>query len=95
MPYVSKIRTTYNFSGQRTGFSSRFPSFKNVIISALSVPGYGILPSENTSQQVIPYDHCMIYEMVINNYVAIYVYTVIIIIIAISIYKSFCIIQNK
>ena len=46
--------STYNFLGQRTGFSNLLPAFRYVMISALYIPGYGVLPSEKTSQQVIP-----------------------------------------
>ena len=52
---LSKVHSsTYNFLGQRTGFSNLFPAFRYVMISALYIPGYGVLPSEKTSQQVIP-----------------------------------------
>ena len=46
--------SSYNFSGLRTGFSNLLPAFRNVTISVLSTPGYGVLPSEKISQQVIP-----------------------------------------
>ena len=44
----------YISDGQRSGLSSLSPLFNVLITSALSTPGYGILPSEKISQQVTP-----------------------------------------
>ena len=51
------ILNTYMSDGQRSGLSSLSPFFNVFITSALSTPGYGILPREKISQQVTPYDH--------------------------------------
>ena len=55
--YLLYYSRTHQKDRGHAGLSSLSPLFSVFNTSALSTAGYGILPSENTSQQVTPYDH--------------------------------------
>jgi len=63
----ASVSCPYISDGQRSGLSSLSPVFSVLITSALSTPGYGILPSEKISQQVTPYDHYTKYPNIMNH----------------------------
>lgn len=58
--YMEHVLTHANF-GQAalTGFSNLSPPSSILTRVTGFTPGYGVLPALNTSQQVIPNDHCI------------------------------------
>ena len=65
MTFIVKINYAH-FSGAQAalaGFSNLVPFSRIFSMLMASTAGYGILPAVNTSQHVMPNDHCIVQQI--------------------------------